>query len=122
MRKPHRLLEQQFQAGKVLSPSASVSYRVDPAGTTAAATADPCTGTRVVDSSVTIGGAVVEAGKTYRITVNSFLAGGGDGFTVLTGGTGAVTGPIDLDAFTAYLGDSSPVPAPALDRITTTGA
>jgi 5'-nucleotidase len=49
--------------------------------------------------------------------VNNFLAGGGDGFTVLTGGTNAVTGPIDLDAFTAYLGAASPVPAPALDRI-----
>ncbi|PPK94185.1 5'-nucleotidase [Kineococcus xinjiangensis] len=111
------LLEQQFQVGKVLAPSASVSYLVDPAGTTAAAGADPCTGSRVVDSSVTIGGSTVEAGATYRVTVNSFLAGGGDGFSVLTGGTNAVTGPIDLDAFIAYLGANSPVSAPELDRI-----
>ena len=58
------------------------------------------------------------AGSTYRVTVNNFLAGGGDGFSVLTRATGLVTGPIDLDAFTAYLGARSPVPAPALDRIT----
>jgi 5'-nucleotidase len=32
----------------------------------------------------------------------------------------AVTGSIDLDAFTAYLGATSTVKAPALDRITVT--
>ena len=115
------LLEQQLTVNRILAPSSTVSYVVDPGGTTAPAGA-PCTGSRVVDASVEIGGVPVVAGQTYRITVNSFLSGGGDGFTVLTGGTNAVTGPIDLDAFTAYLGASSPVSAPALDRITTTGA
>jgi 5'-nucleotidase len=114
------LLEQQFQVGRTLYPSASVSYVVDAGGTTAATGADPCTGTRVVRGSLTIGGVAVEAAQTYRITVNSFLAGGGDGFTVLRSGTGSVTGSIDLDAFTAYLGARSPVSAPALDRIRTT--
>jgi 5'-nucleotidase len=111
------LLEQQFQVGRTLYPSSTVSYVVDPAGTTAAAGADPCGGTRVPDESVRIGGDPVEAGSTYRITVNNFLAGGGDGFTVLRGGTNAVTGKIDLDAFTAYLEATTPVTAPALDRI-----
>lgn len=111
------LLEQQFQLGTVLYTSATVSYAVSAAGTPAPAGADPCTGTRVVDSSVTIGGAPVLPTGVYRVTVNNFLAGGGDGFSVLTGGTNAVTGPIDLDAFTAYLGAASPVQAPALDRI-----
>ena len=110
------LLEQQFTVGRTLYPSATVSYVVDPAGTTGPA-ADPCAGSRVVDSSVTLGGAPVLAGSTYRITVNNFLAGGGDGFSVLRGGTNAVTGSIDLDAFTDYLKASSPVTAPALDRI-----
>jgi 5'-nucleotidase len=112
------LLEQQFQVGHTLYPSATVSYVVDPAGTTA--TGDPCGGSRIVDGSLAFGGQPVVAGGTYRITVNSFLAGGGDGFTVLPGGTNAVTGVIDLDAFTAYLGAQSPVSAPALDRIRTT--
>ena len=30
-----------------------------------------------------IGGQPVEMGKDYRLTVNSFMAEGGDGFTVL---------------------------------------
>ncbi|RBY82518.1 bifunctional metallophosphatase/5'-nucleotidase [Geodermatophilus sp. TF02-6] len=115
------LLEQQYQVGRVLYASAGVTYSVDPAGTPAAAGADPCTGTRVVDSSLRIGGTPVPPEGVYRVTVNNFLAGGGDGFSVLTGGTNAVTGPIDLDAFTAYLGANSPVPAPALDRITRAG-
>ena len=112
------LLEQQFQVGRVLYASAGVTYQVSASGTTAAAGADPCSGTRVVDASVRLGGQPVVPTGTYRVTVNNFLAGGGDGFSVLTGGTGAVTGPIDLDAFTAYLGANSPVQAPTLDRIT----
>ncbi|WP_448607841.1 bifunctional metallophosphatase/5'-nucleotidase [Geodermatophilus sp. URMC 60] len=115
------LLEQQYQVGRVLYASATVSYQVDAAGTDAAAGADPCTGTRVVDSSVAIGGTAVVAEGVYRVTVNNFLAGGGDGFSVLTGGTNAVTGPIDLDAFTAYLGADSPVQVPSLDRVTRAG-
>ncbi|MER7460296.1 bifunctional metallophosphatase/5'-nucleotidase [Micromonospora sp. NPDC126480] len=113
------LLEQQFVTGRVLYPSSTVSYVVDPAGTTAPA-GDPCAGTRVVPGSLSFGGVAVETGTTYRVTVNNFLAGGGDGFTVLTGGTNLVTGQIDLDAFVAYLTANSPVSGPALDRIRTT--
>lgn len=115
------MLEQQFQVGRTLYPSATVSYTVDPAGTTAPAGTDPCAGTRVVEGSLAFGGVEVDPALTYRVTVNNFLAGGGDGFSVLTGGTGLVTGPIDLDAFTAYLGVSSPVFAPPLDRISVSG-
>ncbi len=53
------MLEQQFQVGKTLYPSSSVSYTVDSAGTTAAAGADPCTGTRVVAGSLELGGTQV---------------------------------------------------------------
>ncbi len=74
----------------------------------------------IVEGSLTFDGEQVLPGETYRVTVNNFLAGGGDGFSVLTGGTNSVTGPIDLDAFTAYLTAKSPVSAPALDRIRTT--
>lgn len=114
------LLEQQFQVGRTLYPAATVSYVVDTAGTTAAAGADPCGGTRVVPGSLKLAGVPVDVAGTYRVTVNSFLAGGGDGFSLLTSGTNAVTGAIDLDAFTAYLGARSPVSAPPLDRIRTT--
>ena len=60
----------------------------------------------------------VDPAATYRVTVNNFLSGGGDSFTVLTQGTSVTGGPIDLDAFTAYLAAHSPVAPPATDRIT----
>jgi 5'-nucleotidase len=114
------LLEQQFQVNRTLYPSSTVSYTVDTAGVSAPPNTDPCAGSRVIDSSVAINGTPIQSGATYRVTVNNFLAGGGDGFSVLRGGTNAVTGMIDLDALTAYLGANSPVSAPALNRIRTT--
>ena len=113
------MLEQQFTVARVLYASSTVNYVVDVNGTTAPA-GTPCAGTRVVRGSLTINGTPVTDTATYRVTVNNFLAGGGDGFSVLTGGTNAVTGQIDLDAFTAYLTEKSPVSPPALDRIRTT--
>jgi 2',3'-cyclic-nucleotide 2'-phosphodiesterase (5'-nucleotidase family)/predicted AlkP superfamily phosphohydrolase/phosphomutase len=50
-----------------------------------------------------------DASVTYTVTVNSFLAGGGDGFTVLRDGTNRVVGPVDLDALVDYV-DALPTP------------
>ena len=53
------------------------------------------------------------------MAVNSFLAGGGDGFTVLTGGANKVVGLIDLDALVDYIESlPQPFPAPTVNRIT----
>ena len=46
---------------------------------------------------------------TYTVTVNSFLAGGGDNFTILREGTNRVVGPVDLDALVEYV-ESLPTP------------
>lgn len=113
------LLEQQFAVNRVLYASNGVHYVVDVNGTTAPVDA-PCTGTRVVRGSLTINGQQVTDAGVYRVTVNNFLAGGGDGFGVLKGGTNPVTGMIDLDAFVAYLTAHQPLSPPALDRIQTT--
>ena len=52
---------------------------------------------------IVIGGVVQNPAKTYRVTVNNFMATGGDGFTVLLGGTGVQGGAQDIDALVAYL-------------------
>ncbi|WP_433558177.1 bifunctional metallophosphatase/5'-nucleotidase [Pseudonocardia xinjiangensis] len=109
------LLEQQFVTERTLQPSASVAYTVDPNGAVGTA-ADPCSGTRV--GALSIGGTPVDPAATYRITVNSFLADGGDGFSVLTQGTNRVVGGLDIDGFAAYLTEVGPVAPPATDRIT----
>lgn len=55
---------------------------------------------------------------TYRVTVNSFLADGGDGFKILKSGVDRVGGALDVNALTGYLGAHSPVAPPALGRVT----
>jgi 5'-nucleotidase len=49
------------------------------------------------------GGVVQNPTKTYRVTVNNFMATGGDGFTVLLGGQSSLGGAQDIDALVAYL-------------------
>ena len=110
------LLEQQFVTARTLAPSATVTYAVDPNGAVGTA-ADACTGTRV--NALAIGGTPVDPAVTYRITVNSFLADGGDGFSVLTQGANRVVGGLDIDAFAEFLtAAGGPVAPPATDRIT----
>jgi len=58
--------------------------------------------------AVTLNGIPVNPLTTYRVTVNSFLADGGDAFTVLTQGTNRLGGGDDLAAFTTYLTANSP--------------
>jgi 5'-nucleotidase len=115
------VLEQQFALGTVLQP-AGITYTVDASGTSASRT-DPCAGTRVADETVAIGGVPIatDGASSYRITVNNFLADGGDGFTTFAQGTERddVESPgDDLAAFVEYLIATKPTPAPATDRIT----
>ena len=57
----------------------------------------------VILNVTTSGGQPINPAASYSVTVNSFLAGGGDGFTVLTGGTNRVVGPVDLDGLVDYV-------------------
>lgn len=64
-------------------------------------------------------GLPVEPSATYRITVNSFLATGGDNFVILNSGANRVVGQVDLDALVEHIaGLPQPFLAPALGRIT----
>jgi 5'-nucleotidase len=118
------VLEQQFVVGdaarrNVLQP-AGITYSVDRNGTTGTST-DQCSGTRVPDASVMIAGAPIQAGTSYRITVNNFLADGGDGFSTLLAGTDRVdiADPADdLEALIDYLRARPGINPPATDRIT----
>ena len=63
-----------------------------------------------------IGGEAVDPAKDYRLTVNSFMAEGGDGFTALRSGRQRVGGDVDIDALMAFLaanpGGVAPDPDP----------
>ncbi|MBJ7472933.1 MAG: bifunctional metallophosphatase/5'-nucleotidase [Solirubrobacteraceae bacterium] len=75
-------------------------------------------GNKIDPASITLGGAPLNPTATYRVTVNSFLADGGDGFLVLKDGTDRVTGAIDVDAFEDYVTERSPVAPASANRVT----
>jgi 5'-nucleotidase len=101
-----QMLEQQF-AGKrprLLEVSDGVSYTWSESAPE---------GQHVVAGSLRIAGKPLDPAATYRVEVNNFLAGGGDGFSVLTQGQNPYTGPSDIDALCAWLG-AHPAAAPTL--------
>jgi len=75
-----------------------------------------CTGITV--SNVMLNGAALDAGATYVVTVNNFLADGGDNFVTFREIDPAlrIGGGIDLDEFVNYLTEFSPVSPPGTDR------
>lgn len=75
-------------------------------------------GSKVDASTIAIGGVTIVPGDDYRVTVNSFLADGGDNFAVLVDGTDRLGGEVDLDALVTYFGLHSPVAPGPQDRIT----
>ena len=107
------LLEQQFdnpEAGsmRVLQVSDGFSYAWD---------ASAPAGSKVDVARIKINGVAVDLDGSYRVTVNSFLAEGGDGFSVLADGVERVGGDIDLDALIAYFADRGKVEPGSQDRI-----
>ncbi|MFJ8075675.1 bifunctional metallophosphatase/5'-nucleotidase [Streptomyces sp. NPDC096176] len=98
---------------KILQVSRGFTYTLDLTKTGA---------DRIVVDSVKLNGEVIDPSKTYRVAMNEFLAGGGDGFAVLKEHTNKLVGASDLDVFNAYLAANSsataPITPPAADRIT----
>lgn len=110
-----RLLEQQFVgcAGqltqRILQISYTFSYERDLAATT-------CSG-RI--GQMWVNGVEVMPTDTFRVTMNNFLAAGGDGFTVFNEGTAALGGAQDIDALVAAFAAAEPagIAVPPLTRI-----
>jgi 5'-nucleotidase len=110
-----RVLEQDFAGcggqttAKTLQISSTLKYESNPS----AATCDEKVG------RIWVNGALISPTTSVRVTMNNFLAFGGDGFTVFNEGTDALGGAQDIDAFAAYLGAAGGdgLAVPALDRI-----
>ena len=56
----------------------------------------------VCNGSVLLNGAPIDRAASYRVTMNSFLASGGDNFSVFNLGTNQLGGDVDLDALELY--------------------
>jgi 5'-nucleotidase len=106
-----QLLEQQWTgqvSARLLQVSQGFAYTWD--------AARPL-GQRLVPGSVTLDRKPLDPAASYRVTVNSFLAGGGDSFPALKAGTDRRTGMMDVDALERYV-QANPTLAPGkLDRI-----
>jgi 5'-nucleotidase len=107
------LLESQQKAAgseaTMLQPSEGFTY---------AWQSDAPPGARVHD--MRLNGVPIFPGQGYRVTVNSFLAEGGDGFVLLKQGTARLGGAQDLDALIAHLqapGGRAPVVQPRVTRL-----
>lgn len=74
-------------------------------------------GQRIVADSLRLNGQPIRPEASYRVTVNAFLAVGGDGFPSFAAGTEPRTGTTDIDALVKYL-QAEPLTRPtALDRV-----
>jgi 5'-nucleotidase len=75
-------------------------------------------GEHVVAASMKLHGAAVESTKSYRVTVNDYLALGGDGFAALKDGSAKQYGVYDDEALFAFFGANGPITPGPPTRIT----
>jgi 2',3'-cyclic-nucleotide 2'-phosphodiesterase / 3'-nucleotidase / 5'-nucleotidase len=87
------LLEQQWGSKVRIMPVSGLKVSYDDSR---------AAGDRIV-SIVKEDGTPVEMNQTYTITVNNYMAGGGDGYTVLAGITNRTIDVVDLDALVNYI-------------------
>jgi 5'-nucleotidase len=110
-----RLLEQQFPGcggqavQRILQVSNTFRYEQNAAATACAEKI----------GRLFVAGVEVVPADSFRVTMNSFLAAGGDGFTVFNEGTDALGGAQDIDALVAAFAAAEPagIAVPPLDRI-----
>jgi 5'-nucleotidase len=74
-------------------------------------------GDHVAADRMSLNGQRIDPAQSYRVTVNNYLAVGGDGFTVLKDGAAAQFGAYDADALDTYFKANSPLSPGQLDRI-----
>jgi 5'-nucleotidase len=106
------VLEQQFAgcrgqaaaATRIMVPSNGFKYTWDGAkACDARISSVTLTRNGATETIVDAAGAVPAPTKTYRVTVNNFMATGGDGFTTFLNGKQALGGAQDIDALTAFM-------------------
>jgi 5'-nucleotidase len=111
-----RLLEQQWTGPnaarpRILQVSKGFAYTYDMRRS----------GDKVVPGSLMLNGAPVDPLADYRVTMNSFLADGGDGFSVFREGRDPLVGQIDIDVMVNYFHVFDPIAPGPRDRITRLG-
>ncbi|MBX3586341.1 MAG: bifunctional metallophosphatase/5'-nucleotidase [Ramlibacter sp.] len=97
-------LGQSATATRVAIPSGGFKYTWDGAKACGARISNVTLRTgAVTETLVDALGVVQNPTKVYRVTVNNFMADGGDGYSTLVRGTNRLGGAQDIDALTAYM-------------------
>ena len=105
------LLEQQFNSSdrpRLLGVSQGFSYTWD--------NAKP-RGEKIVPGSMKLNGVPLDPALQYRVTANSFLAGGTEGLGLFREGTDRQVGVLDLEALVALISSASPLTPPSVGRL-----
>ena len=76
-------------------------------------------GQRVVAAA--LNGKPIDPVASYRVTLNNFIAAGGDGFVTFKQGTNPQVGPLDLDSMEEYFRATPLVQLPSVGRVTMIG-
>ena len=105
------VLEQQFNSDRprLLGVSKGFSYAWDNARPR---------GEKIVPGSMKLNGVPIDDRLQYRVTANSFLAGGSEGMGMFRDGTDRQVGMLDLEALVAMISASSPYTPPSVGRLT----
>jgi 5'-nucleotidase len=106
-----QVLEQQWlnqPQPRILQVSRGFSYTWD---------ASKSPGQRVLPGSVLLNGQPLDVAASYRVTVNSFLAAGGDNFSALKQGRDPRTGLMDVDAFEQHIANGTTANAERIRRV-----
>lgn len=108
------VLEQQFNSAR----SRPILINGVSRGFTYSYSAGAPQGSKIDPATIKLNGVTIDPAASYRVTVNNFLADGGDGFLELKNGTNRVGGGVDLDEFVAWLGTHPATAPPSPTRIT----
>ena len=105
------LLEQQFNSRdnpRLLGVSRGFSYTWD--------NAKP-RGEKIIAGSMKLNGTPIDPALQYRVTANSFLAGGSAGMGMFREGTERQVGMLDLEALVELISTGSPYTPPSVGRL-----
>jgi 5'-nucleotidase len=103
---------QSATATRIALPSAGFKYTWDGAQACNARIRDVTLTSAGGTETLVAAGVVQNPARTYRVTVNSFMADGGDGYSTLLRGSSRLGGAQDIDALTAYMANFKAPAAP----------
>jgi 5'-nucleotidase len=114
------VLEEQFAgcrgqsttATRIMIPSAGFKYTWDGARACDQRILSATLTSNGATETIVSQGVVANPAKTYRVTVNNFMATGGDGYSTLLKGTNLLGGAQDIDALVAYMAQFKAPAAP----------